>query len=251
VTRLAQFKERLVVRISRWMAAAALALVAGVALAADDTQDKNKGDGADAKIEQHIAATAIDFRVELGLDFPSLVSLGGRIEQCRTINPDPVGLAAAAYELGVAEKVSGKTAKITSEALLKEAAELAKIRNDSKELKATMHFIADEKAKEELETAALRAEKAEKEKAELAKSGAQTRGVHNELIVKNISRQWIKIYYNGRYVGRVEPLRDNFFRVYDDSPYFDLLGIGSRGSKWHHHERGQFRNFTWRIKSLR
>lgn len=239
------------IRISHWMAAASLMLVAGAALAADETKDKAKGDGADAKPVQYVSATAIDFRTELGLDFPSLVSLGSRIEQCRSINPDPVGLAAAAYELGVAEKVSGKTAKITSETLLKEAVELAKVRNDSKELKATMHYVADDKTKEELETAALRAEKAEKEKAELAKAGAATRGVHNELVVKNISRQWVKVFYNGRYVGRVEPLRDNYFRLYDDSPYFNLLAIGSRGSKWHHHERGEFRNFTWRIKSLR
>jgi hypothetical protein len=233
------------------MAAASLALVAGVALAADDVKDKSKGDGADAKPQEYVSATAIDFRTELGLDFPSLVSIGSRIEQGRSIHPDPVGLASAAHELGVAEKVSGKTAKITSETLLKEAVELAKVRNDAKELKATMHFVADEKTKEELETAALRAEKTEKEKADLARTGAATRGVHNELIVKNISRQWIKVFYNGRYVGRVEPLQDSFFRLYDESPYFNLMAIGSRGSKWHHHEHGQFRNFTWRIKSLR
>jgi hypothetical protein len=246
-----QSKERHVVRTTRWMTAAAVMLAACVAMAAEDVKDKTKGDGAEAKAEKHVSASTIDFRTELGLDFPSLVTLGSRIEQCRSINPDPVGLAAAAYELAAMEKVSEKTAKITADVLRKEAVQLALVRNDSKEMKATMHFITDEKAKDELETAALRAEKEEKEKAELAKTGAKTRGVHNELIVKNFSRQWIKVYYNGRYVGRVEPLRDTFFNLHDHGRYFDLMAIGSRGSKWHHHEQGQFRNFTWRVKSLR
>jgi len=88
-------------------------------------------------------------------------------------------------------------------------------------------------------------------RADLAKAGAKTRGIYNELIVKNFSRQWVRVFYNGRFIDKVAPLRDEFFHVHDDSPYFDLYGRGSLNSKWHHHEHGRYRNFTWRIHSLR
>src|SRR5262245_47592661 len=59
------------------------------------------------------AASAVNFRKELNLPFDSLSTLGSRIESARR-KPDPVALAHAANELAVSEKVSGKTASITS-----------------------------------------------------------------------------------------------------------------------------------------
>ena len=63
------------------------------------------------------------------------------IEHCRTA-ADPVGLAAAAKELAVAEAVSGKKAAVTSATISKEAIDLAKLRNSSQELSAVAYLSA-------------------------------------------------------------------------------------------------------------
>src|SRR5262245_57169090 len=66
-----------------------------------------------SKAIRRTAASSINFRKELNLPFPSLGTLGSRIDAARRA-PDPVALAHAASELAVAEKVSGKQAGLTS-----------------------------------------------------------------------------------------------------------------------------------------
>src|SRR4051794_77505 len=57
----------------------------------------------ESKGEAKPSAVTVDFAKSLGLDFPVLTGLGARIEQARD-QGDPVGLAAAARELAVAEE---------------------------------------------------------------------------------------------------------------------------------------------------
>src|SRR5208282_4381596 len=88
-----------------------------------------------SKAVRRVSASSINYRKELNLPFPSLSTLGSRIDAARRA-PDPVVLANAASELGVAEKVSGKHAALTSNALIKEAAEVARLRRKVAELQA-------------------------------------------------------------------------------------------------------------------
>src|SRR4051794_4391874 len=66
------------------------------------------------------AASAVNFNRAFGLPFESLNSLGQRIDHARRAS-DPVALASAARELGVAEAVSGKKASLRSADVMKEA----------------------------------------------------------------------------------------------------------------------------------
>ena len=78
-------------------------------------------------------AAAVKFRKDLNLPYPSLTTLGGRIDAARRAG-DPVTLAHAASELNVAEKVSGKTTTLRSWQVLREAAELAGLRRQEAEM---------------------------------------------------------------------------------------------------------------------
>lgn len=126
----------LVLALASWCAAGA----------ADKPAAKDDKQVVDTKAGKRPSAATIDFRKEYSLPLPSLGTLGGRIEAARRA-PDPVALGHAASELAVAEKVSGKKASLTSVALIKEAAELAKLRREVAELRATSQLaqqIADE-----------------------------------------------------------------------------------------------------------
>lgn len=223
-------------------------LVCGLAGTATAQQkDAKTENGSEA--EKYISGSSIDFAEQLELSYPSLLTIGSRIEQYRSTSPDPVGLAAAAHELSVAEKVSGKKAALTADALLKEAVHMAIVRHNSTELKATMHFVHNEKMRDDLETAAHRAAKDEKTRAELSKAGAKTRGIFHELIVNNRSHQFVRVYYNRRFVGSLRPHAREHYRIHDHSPHFDLYAKGSRGSRWRLHKHGNYRNFTWNLRS--
>src|SRR5262249_25262355 len=126
-------RKESIMRVQRPAAKAALlALFAFTPLGLGGQPEKIGGPEDDkqvveSKAEQRAAAAATDFRKQLKLPFASLATLGGRIDAARR-DGDPVALAHAASELAVAEKVSGKKADLTSTAVLKEAAELAKLR---------------------------------------------------------------------------------------------------------------------------
>src|SRR5262249_9359362 len=110
-------------------------------LAGDDPPKKDDPAAADKeKIDstatKQTTASSVNFRKALGLPYPSLGTLGSRIDVARRAH-DPGALAHAANELAVAEKVPGKKASLTSTELAKESAELAKLRRQESELMAT------------------------------------------------------------------------------------------------------------------
>lgn len=161
---------------------------------------KKGGRSFEAKGEKRTPATTIDFQNSLGLSFDSLRGLGARIEQARTA-ADPVGLAAAARELAVAEKTSGKSASVKSADLLKEATEMARQRNNPDELKAVALLAGDKEDRKALNDQAAKAQK------ELLarKNGEKKRGITGTLSVINQTRWYIRIYVNYQYVGTVRP----------------------------------------------
>ena len=236
--------------LTKRVLSAAIILACALPLAAAE----KKGDSAKEVGEKemtYVSGATIDFSSALELNYASLSTLGSRIEQCRTGSPDPVGLAAAAHELAIAEKVSGKKAKLTSAGLLEEAIHMATVRDDSSDLKGILHYVKNEKAREELETACLKAERAEKVRSEQAKAGVETKGIHSQLIINNYSHQYMKIYYNRRYQGTVRPHGHRHFRIHDHSGHWDVHAIGSRGSRFHRHKHGAVRNYTWTLRSSR
>jgi hypothetical protein len=90
-------------------------------------------------------ATTIDFAGELGADFPSLLTLGSRIDVAKRDN-DPVTLALLGQELKAAETVAGKTASLSSTKIFDDAAKLAIERAHTNELKAVKFLIPDKAA---------------------------------------------------------------------------------------------------------
>lgn len=157
-------------------------------------------------------ATAVQFTTELGLSFQSLNGLGVRIDEARRA-ADPVGLAVAAHELAVAEKVADKKASLSAEAVMKEATKLAKMRDQSRELRAVALLSMDGKAKEELETLAAKAAKAEKDLEAARKSGERPKGLWGTLKVDNLTGAQWRILTNGNPRGIVPPYKDVKFQV--------------------------------------
>ena len=170
--------------MTKCVLSAVILLAAAVPGTAGEKKGESETAGGD-KATKYVSGTTIDFCAALELNFSSLCTLGSRIEQCRTTSPDPVGLAACAHELAIAEKVCGKKASLTSAALLEEAIHMARVRYDSSEIKALLHYVKGEKARDDLETLGLRAERAEKKRAEQAKAGVVTKGITGEFIVNH------------------------------------------------------------------
>jgi hypothetical protein len=149
-------------------------------------------------------AASVKFRKDLNLPYPSLNTLGSRIDAARRAG-DPVTLANAASELHTAERVSGKTASLTSKQLIGEAAELAGLRRQEAELKAVLH-VSDQVTLAEQNVAAL--------KNLIAQNQAIKRGIEKyeepkdaprKVVVNNYTTQYLDVQVNGYLKGQVNP----------------------------------------------
>jgi hypothetical protein len=154
----------------------------------------------DSKAVQRPAAASVNFRKELNLPFPSLSTLGPRIAAARRAS-DPVALAHAAGELAVAENVSGKKASLTSAALIKESAELARLRRQHAELQAVLN-VSNQVAGEEDWIKLMRQEIATAKERALADTQAIRRNEEptwtpRTLVVNNYTTQYVDINVNG------------------------------------------------------
>jgi hypothetical protein len=195
----------------------------------------------EAKGEKYTPASTIDFGGELGLPLQGLTTLGGRIEAARR-TPDPVALAVAGLELAAAEKVSGKNAGLSSEAVFKEVVYLAKVRSHSKELLMVAELLNDK----DLRAEADRAARFEKGEAEAAKAGETPRGTRY-LRVWNRTRECTEVYVNGECLGHVEPGEFATFPIYKRYREVRLFAR-------HHHRRwgparidGDYDIWTWEL----
>jgi hypothetical protein len=229
--------------------ALAMALVACVGLVAAGglvpqakAADEKK---VESKSEKYTSAATINFGGQLGLPFESVANLGARIEAARR-QSDPVSLAVLGLELAAAEKVAGKKADLTSDALLKEAVSTAKLRANSKELLMVAQLLKDDKAAKELTAEADKAAKRENDEAEAAKSGEAPRGAQY-LRVHNDFHEGVQIYVDGQQVGWVRPGARETFYIHKHHRHFTLFAR-------HHHRtwgpvevEGQFETYHWRI----
>ncbi|MFO0798453.1 MAG: hypothetical protein U0804_13330 [Gemmataceae bacterium] len=149
-------------------------------------------------------AAAVKFRQQLALPYPSLSTLGSRIDAARRAG-DPVALGHAAAELKVSEQVAGKTASLTSQAIMKEAAELAALRRQAAEMKAVLQ-MSNQVTVAEQNLAELKQQLAINEgikqgiqKYEEPKKGPRT------VVVNNYTTQYIDVQVNGYLRGQVLP----------------------------------------------
>jgi hypothetical protein len=171
----------------------------------DATEDKQ---AVTSKPTPRPAASTVNFRKELNLPFDSLSTLGARIEAARR-KPDPVALAHAANELAVAEKVSGKTASITSKQVGQEAAELAAMRKQEKELEAVLQ-VSQQMAMDEhnikLTQDALASSRAQiKADKEAVAQNQEPTWTPRQIVVNNYTTQYLDVYVNGHYKVQVQP----------------------------------------------
>jgi hypothetical protein len=210
--------------------------------AADDKQQVSTEKKVEAKAEKYTPASTIDFGGELGLPFAALTTLGSRIEAARRA-PDPVALAAAGEELAAAEKVAGKKAALTADVVLKEAAELAKARGNSKELMMVAELVKGDAAKDLLDEAN---KAAEAEKVPQSTGKEEGRGARF-LRIYNATHEGVDIYVNGERIGHVREHRRETFPLH---MRHDRVVLFAR----HHHRtwgpariHGEYETYTWEL----
>jgi hypothetical protein len=242
-------------KLGAWKAAWVLLLGgAWLGLAADNQSDNKPKDKqvVDSKATKRTAATAVNFKQELGLPFPSLGTLGSRIEAARRA-PDPVALGHAASELSVAEKVSGKKARITSQQVFKEAAELAQLRKQVAELKALVH-TSDQVAAEQslvtnLKQQVQMAQKIDKEEKETILRKENPTGAPRKLLVNNYSTQYFDIYVNGFMKMQVGPGQSKWCVIEHKWNPTVLKAYGDADSNnWGpRYIWGRFKTYTWNL----
>jgi hypothetical protein len=199
-----------------------------------DTKVPKKATKIETKSKAGESALTVDFAKELGLGFPTLTTLGARIEQARQ-QADPIALALAARELQVAEKVSGKQAAVKADKLTEEAVKMAKQRYNSAELKAVAMLTGEAGTK-----LAEYAEEAARKEAE------KTRGIQRQLHADSRVNATIDVFVDGRYIGTMGPFGD-LYRWIGQSPWeTTYLRAQSRdGRTWHHAARGPHGNYHW------
>jgi hypothetical protein len=206
-----------------------------------------------SKAGKHRPATAINFKKAYGLPFHSLTTLGARIEAARR-RPDPVALAHTAAELAVAEKVSGKKASLTSKALLAESEELARLRRQVAELKAT---FAIHQQVLETETNVVYwkkmisiADNAEKQEADAVRRNELPKAGPRWILLNNYTSQYVDLWVNGNYKMQVGPGASKWCLIEHKWNPTVLKAYGSEDNAvWGPRDVwGAYKTYTWNLQ---
>jgi hypothetical protein len=217
-----------------------------------DEPKKDDKQVVESKAVKRQPATAVNFSKELGLGFPSLKTLGARIEAARRAH-DPVSLGHAAQELAVAEKVAGKKATLTSTALVKEAAQLAQVRRQEKELQAMVNITNQVASEEDLlgnlnQQLQLAREQIKAEKAAI-QSNEEPTGPRR-LVINNYTTQYMDIWVNGFLKMQVEPGGSKWCMIEHKWNPTVITAYGDDDSQtwgprtiW-----GTFKTYTWNLQ---
>ncbi len=234
-----------------------LALLVSVSTASFRAQDAKKAAADDEQSvktnpTKSVPASTVKFRKELNLPYPSLGTLGSRIDAARR-SGDPVALAHAASELAVAEKVSGKKASLTSSQVMKESAELASLRRQVAELKAVQNvsekvLIAQEQLDSLKKMIDFAQTQTEADKKALLSKEEPTHAPR-KIVVNNYSTQFIDIQVNGFLKGQVSPGTTKTFTIDEMWNPIVLKGYGDEDAQmWGPVElQGQFKSYTWNL----
>ena len=188
-----------------------------------------------------------DFAKSYRLPLESIQTLGYRLSDARQ-KCDPIALALIATEIAVAEKVSGRTADLTSDALFKEAIDLATMRREEKELNALALLVRDESKAEKLKALADKAKVEEAERVSKFKSGEREKSFHYLIVVNNTDVR-VSARVNGRHVGFVNPFSSwEFWTPFaEHMTYIDLRAHDHMtGEVWRSDVvTGNFFKYTW------
>jgi hypothetical protein len=239
---------------ARWMGGLALVFVLAVAGGAGETKPGTKKDDkqvVDSQAQKGNPARSINFNKELGLPYPSLKTLGGRIDAARR-SADPVSLGHAASELSVAERVSGKKAKLTATTLMKEATQLAAMRKQQLELAAMLRLnsqFAQEQGtltfiKEQIAAAKRQAQ----EESEAVRRNEEPTGPR-KLLVNNYSTQYAVVYVNGNLKLEIPPGGSRWCTIEHKWNPTVLTASGDEDmSSWGpRYIWGTFKTYTWNL----
>jgi uncharacterized protein (TIGR03000 family) len=215
----------------------------------DDKEDKEV---MDSKATQRTSASSVNFSKQLNLPFASLGTLGSRIAAARRAS-DPVTLANAASELAVAESVSGQKASITSAALIKESAELARLRRQHAELQAVLK-ISNQIAGEEGWIKLMREEIATAKQRTLAdtqsiRQNEEPTSAPRTLVVNNYTTQYVDINVNGFLKLQLGPGESQSCIIEHRWNPTVLTAYGNEDSMtWGpRYIWGRFKKYTWNI----
>jgi hypothetical protein len=230
-------------------------VLAAVAQSDDQPKDDSAAKDqqiAESKATRKTAAASVNFRKELNLPFQSLSTLGSRIDTARRAS-DPVALAHTASELAVAEKVSGKQAKITSAAVLKESAELAKLRKQAAELQAVTK-VAEQVAAEQnliqnLKDQMADAQAIAKLDTEAIKKNEEPGWTPRKIVINNYSDEYLTIFVNGFYKTEISPGLSQVVMIEQRINPVVLTAHGNEDiDTWGpRYIWGKFQTYTWNI----
>jgi hypothetical protein len=198
-------------------------------------------------------AAKVNFRKELGLPYPSLATLGRRIDAARR-NHDPVALANLASELSVAESVADKKASVTSAELIKDAQQLAKMRNQLAELRAVMKVQNQITARAEdiaiTQQCIDEAKKAEAAAQESVAFNQEPTWTPRKVLVNNYTSQYMDLWVNGQYKGQILPGMSRTFIIEHRWNPTVLTAYGDTDTdNWGpRYIWGRFKTYTWNIE---
>jgi hypothetical protein len=198
------------------------------------------------------SASGVKFRKELGLNDPALSTLGARIDAARRAH-DPVALGRLTNELAAAEKVSGKTASLTSKELAKQAAEIARMRRKESELTSLLvsqqQITGADDTIAILQQTLMDAKAAAKADSEAINMNLEPTWQPRKVIVNNYTSQYIDVWVNGNYKVQVSPGMSQSFLIEHRWNPTVLSGYGNDDESGYGpvHIWGRFKTYTWNI----
>jgi hypothetical protein len=185
----------------------AIVLIASVSLgrAAEDAKKIEAKSDAVA----YVSPVTIDFQAELGVSYPTLASLGLRIDEAyREVRP--VELLLAARDLELFEKIAEKKAeKITPQQLRLIAIDMLLGGNSAKDLKASLLLVDDPDVQKKLKATLVEVE----DQLAAAEEGEAERGIANRLYVHNRTPRTVRVRVDWRQLGYVGPYQSRWFYV--------------------------------------
>jgi hypothetical protein len=245
------FRRRGLVGVALLGFATLACLVTRPATGADDPASQDK-EVVDSKAMPRPAAASIPFRKELNLSYPTLGTLGSRIDAARRAH-DPVALANMAHELSVAEDVSGKKASLTSATLMTEAAQLAALKRQEKELEAVLRVtnqvaIAEDNVKL-LRDSLNAAKRSIKEDSDVIRRNEEPTWTPRKVVVNNYTDQYLDIWVNGNYKVQVAPGMSQLFYIEHrwNPTVLTAYGNEDSGTFGPRYIWGRFNKYTWNI----
>jgi uncharacterized protein (TIGR03000 family) len=205
------------------------------------------------KAVKRTPAATVEFKKAFNLPYHSLGTLGARIDDARR-RPDPVALAHAASELAVAEKVSKKRASLTSQTLLREAAELAKLRRQVAEMKAVFAVkqqIANEQANAAYWSAQTAwAERQAKIDQQAVQENTLPTDAPRKVVLNNYTTQYVDLWVNGYLQAQVPPGGSKVCVIDQMINPTTLTAYGSGDNAvWGPRQVfGTFKTYTWNLQ---